>query len=94
MFVINSLERWIQIFLICNPFLLRKQKIHYLLQCIEINPTVKFAIYCSKILKIYKSSAKEWEFNQCIFKEKPTITVTTRLGRDISHPIRGDYVYY
>ena len=71
-----------------------KQKIHYLLQCIEINPTVKFAIYCSKILNIYKSSAKEWEFNQCIFKEKPTITVTTRLGRDISHPIRGDYVYY
>ena len=70
------------------------QKVQYLLQCIEINPTVKFAIYCNKILKLYRDLAKEYEFNQVSFKEKSDIFVTTRVGRTVSHPSKGDYLFY
>ena len=72
----------------------KEQKIRYLLQCVEVNPTIKFAIYCGKILKLYKDLAKELEFNHCSFKEKSNISITTRVGRTVSQPNKDDYVFY
>jgi len=72
----------------------KEQNIRYLLQCVEVNPTIKFAIYCGKILKLYKDLAKELEFNHCSFKEKSNISITTRVGRTVSQPNKDDYVFY
>ena len=71
-----------------------EQKLHYLLLCIEVNPTVKFAIYVGKFLKLYKKCAKEIEMNKCTFKEKTSMPVTTRAGRIIVQPCDRDYVFY
>ena len=71
-----------------------EQKLQYLLLCIEVNPTIKFAIYVAKILKLYKKCAKDMEMNKCDFKEKTLLPVTTRLGRSIKQPCDNDFVFY
>ena len=70
------------------------QKLHYLLLCIEIEPTVKLAIFCNKLLTIHNEKAKDYERNKCNFKEKVENVVSTRSGRVITKTKHDDFIFY
>ena len=73
----------------------RKQQLQYLLLCIEVEPTIKFAIYCNKILKLYSEKSKDYESNRCVFKQKLDKVVTTKFGRVITkNHLFEDCIYY
>ena len=72
----------------------QKQKLHYLLLCIEPDPTIKFAIFCNKLLTLYNEKAKDYERNKCIFKEKACTTVSTRSGRVVTKINDSEYIFY